>query len=171
LHWIEADIGERVDGPGRPNRHLSVLAQPSDQRIRDGETDRSVGVRRSVSGWLRREDGNRVRRNPIPVIDSRTADRSDESVPRTRNRLHVPRRSIAVAERFAQPGNVNREDPLLDEATGPDLLEQLPLGDQPPRVANQVDQDVVPFWCERNRLAASRETALRNVQRQFPERV
>ena len=61
------------------------------------------------------------------------------------------------------------QDALFDERFGPDHFQQVALGDELSRIADQNHQQIERFGRQRDRIAAPRQPPLGNFQRELSE--
>ncbi len=95
-------------------------------------------------------------------------DRRDELIPALRNRANELRLVAPVAEHLPDPEDVLLYHFLIHEGVGPQRLEDFVLRDDPPRVVDEVPQQVEGLRRERDALVAAPEAVIDGVE---PERV
>ena len=70
-----------------------------------------------------------------------------------------------VVDRPANLADADLEGGIADEHVGPDGIEQLLLGDEPPRVLHEIAQHVERPGCQRNVLAVASQAGVREIER------
>nr|WP_238578702.1 hypothetical protein [Inquilinus limosus] len=100
---------------------------------------------------------------------TRPQDRRHEAVAPSRQRRDVARAVLAVAQRLAQPGDVEAQAALLDDHVGPHLGDQLALADRLVRAGDEGHQDVQRPGAEIDRGAVPGQQPLAHGQAEGTE--
>src|SRR5262245_10720984 len=127
-------------------------------------------MRPSAPDELVELDGPGHRIQPCSLVVHRIpCDGGDESISRPRHRLDVHGWSCVVAKCFPERGDMDGEDPLLDEGFRPDACQQLVFRDEAARLPHQHDEDIKGFRRHVDDAGAAKQLAFADVECEVAE--